>query len=235
MPKTVSKQDWINFFNMAVDDGEKYRIDDYDRELSRLFSWNGGDIPPDVDLFIDDHKKDPKGAEKFAKYMMVDVPAGRYWFPREKANAPMEPISKSKRSYREDNTSSTVPGYETPNAFGEQGPVDDGAYVIKSKDTDKFFKALGEMYDREVNKINELSYDQFRHDDSKTDRQKINLNIKEINRMLSEVERMITHASKLKTENGADSGVFWKGTVDRFTKINEKLLRLSTKIREMNA
>ena len=135
----------------------------------------------------------------------------------------------------EDNVSSAVPSYETPNAFGDDNSVDDGVYTVKSNKTNRFFKELGEMYQREVNKINELSYDQFKTDNSKTDRQKINLNIKEINRMLSEVERMITHASKLKTESGADSGVFWKGTVDRFTKINEKMLRLSNKIREMNA
>lgn len=140
----------------------------------------------------------------------------------------------------EENTSSSVEGYSTPYAFGKkERPVDDEAYSKKVPKTD-FYKKMAESIDRidrQVNKkiVSELNYNDYKSDQSNTERQKINLNIKEINRQLMEVERMITHAYKLKTESGADNGVFWKGTLGRFQKINEKLLRISGKIREMNS
>lgn len=39
----------------------------------------------------------------------------------------------------EDNVSSVVSGYETPNAFGDNNSVDDGAYIVKSNKSDRFF------------------------------------------------------------------------------------------------
>lgn len=145
----------------------------------------------------------------------------------------------------EDNTTASVDGYETPKAFGDEpDDVDGDTYTEEVPDTDLYFKAMDEMFSRvnrlidlKVNKkqIQELTYNDFKSDNTKTDRQKINLNIKEMNRMLREVEQMISHAAKLKSESGADSNVFWKGTLDRFTKINEKLIRLSGKIREMHS
>lgn len=141
----------------------------------------------------------------------------------------------------EDNTTASIEGFDTPEAFGKKKHKSDGSYSEPVPDTHNFYKKIAESIaavDFEVNKnknISELAYPDFKSDDTKTDRQKINLNIKEINRKLSEVEQMITHAGKLKMETGADNTVFWKGTVERFSKINEKLLRLSNKIREMNS
>lgn len=140
----------------------------------------------------------------------------------------------------EDNTTASIEGFDTPEAFGKKKHKSDGAYSEPVPETHNFYKKIAESIaavDSEVNKKNifELAYPDFKSDDTKTDRQKINLNIKEINRKLSEVEQMITHAGKLKIEIGVDNTVFWKGTVERFSKINEKLLRLSNKIREMNS
>ena len=107
-------------------------------------------------------------------------------------------------------------------------------YVKKVQHTDKFLKTW-EAIDRSIAKIvSEASYGDFKDDSSRTTRQKINTSIIEINRKLREVDQMITHASKLKLESGADQSVFWKGTLKNFQKIDERLLKLSTKIREIN-
>lgn len=139
----------------------------------------------------------------------------------------------------EENTSDNVGAFDTPNAFGAKKRKKDSVYSEYVPETHNFYKKIAEsIIESEVsnkNLLNELSYPAFKADDTKTERQKINLNIQEINRKLSEVERMINHASKLKMETGADNSVFWKGTIAGFTKINEKLIRLSGKIREMNA
>lgn len=145
-------------------------------------------------------------------------------------------------SLDEDNVSSSVGEYSTPKAFSkkESDKPADNVYSKTVPETHNFYKKMGESISRidsQVNtkKLQELNYNDFKSDSSNTERQKINLNIKEINRQLHEVERMINHASKLKMESGADNSVFWKGTLGRFQKINEKLLRISGKIREMNS
>ena len=141
----------------------------------------------------------------------------------------------------EDNTSASVDGYSTPFAFSKkEKKVADSVYSETVPETHRFYKKMAEAIkkiDAKVNrkKIQEINYNDFKSDESSTERQKINLNIKEINRQLHEVERMINHAARLKTESGANNSVFWKGTLGRFQKINEKLLRISSKIREMNS
>lgn len=80
----------------------------------------------------------------------------------------------------------------------------------------------------------EINYNDYRNDNSKSNRQKINTNIKNINSMLREVEQLINHAGRLKTESGADQSVFWKGTSTQFLKIKERLNRLSSKILEIH-
>ena len=119
----------------------------------------------------------------------------------------------------------------TPYAFSKKVQVpDDEAYSEDVPDTNRFFKQINDIY---IKALNELNYKTFKTDDTKTERQKINSNIMEINRTLREVERMISHASKLKTESGADQTVYWKGTLGSFNKIKERLNRLSNKIVEM--
>lgn len=95
------------------------------------------------------------------------------------------------------------------------------------KQTNKWFKKMDEV-------LNEVSYKQYKTDESMTNKQKINNAIIEINRKLHEIERAVKHASKLKTEVGADQGIFLKGTMTKFHKINERMLRISNYIREMS-
>ncbi len=82
--------------------------------------------------------------------------------------------------------------------------------------------------------INETKYADYRNDESTSTKQKINNNISEINKKLREVEIMITHASKLKGETNSDQTVFWKSTTTKFQRIGERLLKVASKIREIN-
>lgn len=140
----------------------------------------------------------------------------------------------------EDNSTGSADGsYLTPNAFidKEEMPEDD-TYPIKVVGTDRFFKKIEDIYNRtnlSVQRLSEANYKDFRNDDSKSERQKINGNIIEINRKLREVEQMISHASKLKLETGQGSDIYWKATAKSFLKIKEKLNRLSQKIVEIGS
>lgn len=101
-----------------------------------------------------------------------------------------------------------------------------GDFVVNTpyafKDTD----------DEEV--INEVSYADFKNDDSATAKQKINNSINEVNRQLYKLERSISQTMKLKIESGIDNKLFYKNTFGKFNKIQERLNRLSHNIRELS-
>lgn len=127
------------------------------------------------------------------------------------------------------NTTSSGGGeYATPHAFS------------KSKKSNKHTKpkeytyAEPSIYESLLNRIHEISYKDFKNDDSATSKQKINSGIKEIARQLYEMDRSLTRVMKLKTEVGADQSVFLKSTMKKFAKINERLLKLSNKVREFS-
>jgi len=132
----------------------------------------------------------------------------------------------------EDNSGNSGGEYMTPNAFSKKViEPDDASYSKKVDSTDRFYKKIEES----INRIDEANYNDFRNDDSKSERQKINGNIIEINRKLREVEQMISHASKLKLETGQGSDIYWKQTGKSFLKIKERLVRLTSKIVEISS
>lgn len=140
----------------------------------------------------------------------------------------------------EENTTSNLDGGQgqpnTPFAFTKKvQTTTDISYSEPVHPTEKFYKKIDDSYIRLQKRIDELNYNDYRSDQTKTERQKINSNIIEINKKLREVETMLNHASKLKLETGSDQTVFWKGTLGNFLKIKERLNRLSTKITEMNS
>jgi hypothetical protein len=143
----------------------------------------------------------------------------------------------------EDNTTSNLDGGQgqpqTPYAFSKEvEEPDDAAYSEPVEETDRFYKKIEDIYYRinaKVGSLNEARYSDYVADDTQTGRQKINNHVLEINKKLREVEQMINHASKFKSESGADQGVFWKKTVASFVKIKERLNRLSSKIVEMGS
>lgn len=127
----------------------------------------------------------------------------------------------------EENVTGSGESYETPFAFGKKvKKPKDVSYSKNIEDEHRFFKKFEQ-------KINEIAYNDFKNDDSRNEKQKINANIIEMNKKLREVEQMINHASRLKLETGQDQSVFWKGTINSFVKIKERLNRLTNKLVEI--
>jgi hypothetical protein len=79
-----------------------------------------------------------------------------------------------------------------------------------------------------------VSYREYKKDESATPSQKVNKSIMEVNRMLAEIERVVAHNLKLKNESGVNSGQFWKSTGARFSKINERIVRISNRLKELS-
>ena len=146
-----------------------------------------------------------------------------------------------------------VAGYDTPKAFTggkskfnkkrKKTATNSTGYMIAKKKKKPVFygakhkktKALGEnMKHSEIMKeIYGLNYPSFKGDDTKNSKQKVNGAIKEINRKLFEIDRIIGRATKLKKEDGVSSDGYWKSTRPRMTKIAERLIKVSQKLREL--
>ena len=105
------------------------------------------------------------------------------------------------------------------------------------KDTDKHSVKLESMYKRMMKKmsgINETSYREFKQDPTSTPQQKVNRGIMEVNKMLGKMEKIVNNNLRLKTETGVQSGHFWKTTGRRFAKINERMLRVAHRLKELS-
>ena len=103
--------------------------------------------------------------------------------------------------------------------------------------TNKHSVKLESMYKKMIRKIeglNEVSYRDFKKDPTSTPQQKVNRGIMEVNKMLGLMEKIVTNNLRLKTEMGVDSGHFWKATGKRFSKINERMIRIANRLKELS-
>jgi len=130
---------------------------------------------------------------------------------------------------------------KTPKAFTKDKDEDDmvGDHIEvlgykKSKESKMNSKKLESLEAKLENKINEISYKEYKKDDNLKQHQKINHSIKEINSMMFKLERIVNQNAKLKTEVGVESAKYWKSTQTRFGKISERMLNVARKIKELS-
>jgi len=147
--------------------------------------------------------------------------------------------------------SANAGNYETPNAFSDGSAkskkkikkyaTNSTGYKLakkkkKSVQSRANVKPLGERKMKHSEIIAEmfgLNYKDFKADTTKNPKQKVNGAIKEINKKLFEINRIIDRASKLKSEAGVARDSYWKSTGPRMTKIAERLIKVSQKLREL--
>ena len=121
-----------------------------------------------------------------------------------------------RKELAEANTTASVGGqYATPHAFNDKEKEDeelklsDGMSVVKE------------------------SYHQWKNDDSLTTKQKLGHAMREIRDRMTEIEKLVQYNVKLKKEMKFESNSYWKNTTKALNKISEKLVRLSTKIKDL--
>ena len=81
--------------------------------------------------------------------------------------------------------------------------------------------------------LSEAKYRDYKYDQSSTPKQKVNSSISTINSQLIKIERIINQNIKLKQESGSDNNIYWKSTRSKFQRVNERLMRISGKLREL--
>ena len=117
----------------------------------------------------------------------------------------------------------------TPYAFGKEEDEKDNAEQLgykKVKQESTFMKMSRLM--------NEVSYRDFKKDPTSTPQQKVNRGIMEVNKMLGQMEKIVHNNLRLKTEMGVQSNHFWKATGKRFAKINERMVRIANRLKELS-
>ena len=119
--------------------------------------------------------------------------------------------------------------YDTPRAFSKSGKEDENdnaeqAGYKKVKESNYLQVAKATM-------LGEVSYKEYKNDESATSKQKVNRAIKEINSKLYRIESIVNQNIKLKSESGVDSTKYWKSTRSNLQKISEKMQRISERLR----
>jgi len=158
----------------------------------------------------------------------------------------LKEIENKFEEIEESNVTGNLDGGEgpqrTPNAFANSEDEDDldtdHIEVFdykKTKKTKNHIKTMESLERKLEKKINEISYREFKTDDSRKDYQKVNDSIKEINSMLFKLERIVNQNAKLKNEAGVHNGQYWKSTQTRFGKISERMLSVARKLKELSA
>jgi hypothetical protein len=155
-------------------------------------------------------------------------------------------VANEEEELEEMNTTASAGGeYNTPMAFSKSGKEDEkeNAEVVgmkKTKDSNKHSVKVESTYKKMMRQLsgmtlNEVSYREFKQDPTSTPQQKVNRGIMEVNKMLAEIEKIVNNNLRLKTETGVQSGHFWKTTGNRFRKINERMLRVANRLKELSS
>lgn len=135
-------------------------------------------------------------------------------------------------------TTGDVAGYLTPYAF--TGDKKDNMNRIKSvakmigyKITDR-----GKEDIRKGDKLDEVygdfdNYYDWRYDSSTTSQQKIGQAISEVNKRLRVIEKIIRRNKRLKKQEGVSNNDLWKRTQKQIIRLENRLIKLAGKLREM--
>ena len=134
-------------------------------------------------------------------------------------------------------TTGAVAGFETPHAFAGKSAknkkrIKDIAEKLGWKLTKRGKEALNRKVDEIINEGTSKYY-KFRNDQEKTARQKIGLSIREAKKALGRVDAQLKILSKYKNEFGYSASSYWKRTLKDIYRIEERLVKISHKLREL--
>ena len=116
---------------------------------------------------------------------------------------------------------------KTPYAFGDMDDEDVEKAGYKKVKQESIFMKMSKQ-------LHEVSYRDYKKDPTSTPQQKVNRGIMEVNKMLAEMEKIVHNNLRLKTEMGVQSNHFWKSTGKRFRKINERMIRIANRLKELS-
>ena len=131
------------------------------------------------------------------------------------------------------NTTGNIEGYQTPYAFSDKDE-EDHKDDIKSK-AEVFDYKTTENEKTNTVKLNEGKslFHVFRDHPDLSPEQKVGVTIREINKLINEMEKLVNVSARYKAETKLTNNKIWKTTNRYILKLDEKLKRISSKIREL--
>jgi DNA-directed RNA polymerase subunit L len=139
-----------------------------------------------------------------------------------------------KKELEEVSTSAGAGAFNTPNAFtGGKAAGEKRRKKIATQAGYTLAHKSGE--DGEELTEARSRYLEFKSDPTATPKQKIGRAISEINRQLNELGRVVEMSAKLKTESNMESSGLWKRTGAHLSKMENKMLEISQRIRELKS
>ena len=131
------------------------------------------------------------------------------------------------------NTTGNIEGYQTPYAFSDKDE-EDHKDDIKSR-AEVFDYKTTENEKTNTVKLNEGKslFHVFRDHPDLSPEQKVGVTIREINKLINEMEKLVNVSARYKAETKLTNNKMWKTTNRYILKLDEKLKRISSKIREL--
>ena len=131
------------------------------------------------------------------------------------------------------NTTGNIEGYQTPYAFSDKDE-EDHKDDIKSK-AEVFDYKTTENEKTNTVKLNEGKslFHVFRDHPDLSPEQKVGVTIREINKLINEMQKLVNVSARYKAETKLTNNKMWKTTNRYILKLDEKLKRISSKIREL--
>lgn len=139
-------------------------------------------------------------------------------------------VRETLRKIKENSASAGAGAFLTPAAFAPSNDEDDAGK--KALDADVTYTIKPAKEKRNFIKLHELSYKQFKEDQSMSDVQKVNRAILEINRNIREINRALDHSMKLKNESQMSNQSLWKRTNEALIKISNRMNEAAKKTRK---
>ena len=125
----------------------------------------------------------------------------------------------------EQNVTGAIAGFSTPNAFRKKAKKVGYASGLE--------ESVTEVMDRKYEQLIE-GYRNFANGDSKiTPEKKVKSTIQEIAKKLQEIETLVNYNSRLKTESGVTSNAYGPSTTKALTKISQRLIKISERVRSL--
>lgn len=147
----------------------------------------------------------------------------------------IQEILEEDSDINEINTTANIDGYQTPFAFsGDDDDEESHKKKIKSRAEVFDFKSTENKKENTVSISEGKSlFHLYRDLDDYTAEQKLGITVREINKLLTEIEKLANISSRFKIEKSVNNEKMWKTTHRYLTKLDEKIKRISSKIREL--
>ena len=133
------------------------------------------------------------------------------------------------------NSTANVDGYQTPYAFsGDDDDEESHRKKIKSRAEVFDFKSTENKKENTVSISEGKSlFHLYRDLTDYSPEQKLGITVREINKLLNEIEKLANISTRFKLEKNVNNEKMWKTTNRYLMKLDEKIKRISTKIKEL--